>query len=153
MALLKPKFDTANQYDKVRELQWCGATYGYLHNQDEDDFKVVDSRTGELAIDLRTGKALSPQLDVEYPLVRAGFNGYYGYKYYANVMFTKGIDDFLREECGIRRDSYDVSILLRLKDHDEAVVNLAGHTMQGEAMERAPLPEGHSAEVITPLFR
>lgn len=150
MSSLRAKFKTANKYKGFRQVDLSGHSYVYLHNQDEDDFKVIDPATGRLAIDWRTGKCLVPRLDVEYPLLRAGFNAYNGFKYYANAMLTKGIDDFLQTECRVRRDSYDVSILLRLKTHDEVVTAIRGTT--GSRVRRAPLAQGHSAKLI-PLFQ
>ncbi len=154
MALLKPKFEVVNRYDGLTLIGRSGVTYGFLTNQDEDDFKVFDPSKGSLALYPRTGRSITPKLDVEYPMLTACFNTFYGYKCYANVMLTRDIDDELREKRGLlRRDHYDVSVLLRLKDLAEVVTSLEGRAMKGEPMERAPLSEGHSAKVITPLFR
>lgn len=153
MPQLKSKFEIANDYEDCPTLMRFGATYAYVHNQDEEDFFVADPATGDFMIDPATGNRMQPELDVEYPLLRAGFNQYYAPKYYANVMLTKGVDDFLGSECNVGRDSYDVSILLRMKDEAEVLTSLAGRRMVGKSMERAPLAEGHSADVITPLFK
>lgn len=154
MALLRPKFEVVNRYDGLTLIERSGVTYGFYTNQDEDDFKVFDPSRGALAIDPRTGKSITPKLDVEYPMLTASFNTFYGYKCYANVMLTRDIDDELREKRGVlSRDHYDVSVLLRLQDAEQVVSSIAGRTMVGEPMERKPLQEGHSAEIVTPSFR
>lgn len=88
------------------QFDYVGQRWACFGNMDKEEIWVVDPRTFE--------KMHTPQLDVEYPMLRSGLSNL-SCKFYENSMVTQSIDQNMRD-AGLlisKRDWYDVTMLVR----------------------------------------